>query len=585
MLKNILHFILVLFTACIAWGQGISFQAQASKTEVSVNERFSVRFVLTYGETNLSIDQQLKMPNFDGLHQLGESSLNSVSINNGEVHNLSGIEVVLVADQEGEYTIGSASISIGGKRYKTNPITISVKKGLKPKSEPGKRLQGAFLTTEVTERNPFINQEIVLTVKIYARDYSILNRLRNYKEPDFSNLIAKYVSEKVSNSVRQELVNGQTFVSQELARYIVFPQKTGEIEIDPFSIQVLISGYYGAENVELTSDPINLKVKGLPAGKPENFSGAVGNYNLNASLSKKETKSNEAVNLEVEIIGSGNLNTLKPPKVPMPEHIETFAPTKKEVIELRPSGMKGKVVQNHVLVPAYGGDYKIGPVTFNYFDPEQEKYVVLKTKAFEMKVNGPEPPLPMEKDSLDKLHDHIRTDTTSTFDNIVIPAKIAQVKDQVVEKVGKDRNWIWLVLGIVGLSLGGFFLFGRKKKENKKSVKQTEKESKNQFKNQIQTKLTELKTLAEKGDQSAFLSLQEDILTQMGMYFSQTNLSEFTENSVESKLADSYGNLAADWKNLLLSCKESKYAYFGESFDLKGKYQETDQLWKAFLSK
>lgn len=271
MLKSVFYFMLIFFATNLLWGQEITFKAQASKTEVSVNERFSVRFILSYGEANLSIDKQLKMPDFNGLHQLGESTLSSVSINNGEVTNVSGLEVILVADQEGEYTIGSATISIDGKRYKTNPINISVKKGLKPKSEPGKRLQGAFLTTEVTEPKPFLNQEVILTVKIYARDYSILNRLRNYKEPDFSSLIAKYVSEKVNNSVRQELVNGQTFVSQELARYVIFPQKIGEIEIDPFSIQVLISGYYGAENVELTSDPIRLYVKNLPAGKPENF--------------------------------------------------------------------------------------------------------------------------------------------------------------------------------------------------------------------------------------------------------------------------------------------------------------------------
>lgn len=584
MFRSVFYFLMVIFASIQLWGQEITFKAQASKTEVSVNERFSVRFMLSYGETNLTIDQQLKMPSFDGLHQLGESTLNSVSINNGEVNNISGIEVVLVADQEGEYTIGSASISIGGKRYKTNPIKIIVKRGLKPKTEPGKRLQGAFLTTEVSETHPFLNQEVVLTVKIYARDYSILNRLRNYKEPDFSNLVAKYVSERVNNSVRQELVNGVTFVSQELARYILFPQKTGDLEIDPFSIQVLISGYYGSENVELSSDPILLKVRHLPPGKPDNFSGAIGNYNLNASISKKETKSNEAVNLEVEIIGSGNLNTLKTPKVAMPEHIETFAPTKKEVIELRPSGMKGKVVENHVLVPAYGGEYKIGPVTFNYFDPAQQKYVTLKTKPFELKVDGPEPPSQEELAKLDELNDHVRSDTTSTFEKIIVPQKIVEVKDQVVETVSKDQNWIWMLGGLVAL-LGFGYLFWSKKKNSTSDKKVvSDKELRNQFKAKIQQKLNDLKSLADKGDQSAFMSLQEDILTQMGMHFSQTKLSDFTENLVEEKLKKSYGSLASDWKSLLLSCKESKYAYFGNSLNLKEKYHETEILWKNFLN-
>src|SRR5690606_31371298 len=305
MLKRIFLLMILIGSANFLWGQEVTFKSQASKTEVSVNERFVVQFILTYGQENISVDKPLKMPEFEGLTRLGESQINSSQFINGNAFNQSGIEVVLVADHEGEYTIGSASITIDGKRYKTNPIKISVKKGLKPKTEGGKRLQGAFITTEVSEENLYLNQEVILTVKMYSRDYSILHRIRNYQEPDFNNLMAKYVSETLDDDERQVLINGTTFIQKVLARYVLFPQKAGEIEIDPFAINVLISGYYGAENIQLTSDPIRLNVKNLPAGKPENFSGAIGNYKLNASLSKKEVNANEAVSLEVEVVGSG----------------------------------------------------------------------------------------------------------------------------------------------------------------------------------------------------------------------------------------------------------------------------------------
>jgi len=580
MLKNVFFFLWMFIFTSTLLGQEISFKAIASKTEVSVNERFAVQFVLTYSQQNISIDRQLKLPNFNGLHQLGESTLNSIQINNGVMTNHSGVEVVLVADHEGEYTIGSATITIDGKRYKTNPIKISVKKGLKPKSEPGKRLQGAFLTSEVSEENPFLNQEVILTVKLYARDYSILNRIRNYQEPDFSNLIAKFVSEKTSDNVRQELVNGQTFVSQELARYVIFPQKTGVIEIDPFSINVLLSGYYGAENVQLTSEPIRLNVKNLPAGKPKNFSGAVGTYNLNATLSKKETKANEAVNLEVEIIGAGNLNTLKTPKIEIPEHIEAFDPKKKDVIEIRPSGMKGKVVENHILVPSYGGLYKIGPVEFNYFDTEQKKYITLSTKPFTLEVDGPKPPSAQDS-AKQTLNDHVRTDTTSNFNPVIVPQKISEVKDQVVETVAKDNNWMWVLGGLLVLVGGGYF-WANHKKSNSQIKTVSDKQRKNQFKAGINSKLAELKSLAQKGDRAAFLSLQEDILTQIGMHFSHTSLADFTENSVAEKLKTNYNDLADQWKSLFLKCKEAKYAYFGSYTDLEEKYKATEMLWKKF---
>lgn len=582
MLKNNLLLIFVICSANFLWGQEVTFKAQASKTEVSVNERFVVQFVLTYGQENLSVDKPLSLPDFGKLHQLGESKINSFQFINGNVINQSGIEVMLVADQEGEFTIGAATVTIDGKRYRTNPIKISVKKGLKPVTPPGQRLQGAFLTAEVSEENPFLNQEVVLTVKLYARDYSILHRLRNYQEPDFNNMVAKYVSEKLDDDEKQVLVNGVTFIQKVLARYVLFPQKQGEIEIDPFSINVLISGYYGAENVQLTSDPVSMKVRGLPSGKPDNFSGAVGNYKLNASLSKKEVKANEAVNLEVEIVGSGNLNTLKTPEIPIPEHIESFAPKKKDAIEVRPSGMKGAVVENHVVVPHYGGEYKIGPILFNYFDPTKEKYITLQTKAFELSVDGPEPP---KNDTLavkDELSDHIRSDS-STLTQIIAPQRIAEVKDKVVETVSKENNWIWVIVAMAAILGGMLFWFRKKKDKPKESTPPTDKQLKSQFKTSINNKLNNLKSLAQKQDKSAFLSLQEEILTQIGMHFSQTNLSDFTENIVDQKLQASYGSLALEWKSLILECKQSKYAFGTDEKNLMTKYKETENVWKAFL--
>jgi hypothetical protein len=578
---NKTYILIALFSAVSVWGQDVSFEARASKTEVSVNERFSIQFIVTYGQNNIKVDKPLDLPSFGGLHQLGQSTQSQMSIQNGVVFNQSGIEVVLVADSEGEYNIGSATITINGKKYKTKPIKISVKKGLKPRSKPGQRLQGAFLSAEVTDENPYLNQEVILVVKLYARDYSILNRIKNYDTPDFANLVAKQVSERTADDIKQELVNGQTYVSQELTRYIIYPQKVGKIEIDPFSLGVIVSGYYGSEVVPLTSQPIVLTVKNLPANQPENFSGAVGKYSLNASLSKQETKANKAVNLEVEIIGSGNLNTLKTPTVEIPENIEAYAPKRKEAFEPRPSGLKGKVVDEHILVPQYGGNYTIGPVEFNYFDPNKEKYITLKTKPFNLLVDGPPPPeKPENMDSLaagEKINDHERRDSASG-NSLIIPQKLHRVKDQVVASVSGKNYWIWL-LALIPVLIFLFIFLRKRKKPN------PEKEKRTSFKSLIQGKLSELKSASDSGNSNLFYSLQEDILTRLGMHFSQTSLSEFTENSVAGKLAARYSEkLADDWKALLLENKQAKYANLTSGADLKTKFKETSTLSGQFFS-
>ena len=581
MFRNGIVCVIIALFPFMVFGQQISFKAQASKTEVSVNERFVVQFLLTYGQENISVDRSMKLPDFNGLHQLGESQINSFQFSNGNAVNQNGVEIILIADREGDYVIKPATIVLNGKQYKTEAIKISVKQGLKPQIPSGQHLQGAFLTAEVSERNPFLNQEVVVVVKVFARDYSILNRMRNYQEPDFNDLVVKSVSEKVNDHEKQVLINGTTFVSREIARYILFPQKTGEITIQPFAVDVLISGYYAAETHLLSTEPIALRVRNLPKGKPKNFSGAVGNYSMNASLSKNEVKANQSLNLEVEIIGSGNLSTLKMPTVNLPKEIEVYAPKKREAFEARPTGLKGKLVENQILVPQYGGEYTLGPIEFTFFNPESEKYVSLETKPFILKVDGPKPPikdtLSLQEDLGDQIAD---SDSTSMLKSILPTQQIIKVKDQMVESVS-NNNWVWAVLALTGFIIVGF-LFKSKRTESQEMPPLSPKQVEKQFISTTKEKINTLKTLAKNQDTSGFLSLQEEILTEMGMHYSGTSLADFTENSVANKLKPSMGSLADEWKNLLLECKQSKYAFGNSDSNLIAKFKATESVWKSF---
>lgn len=585
MFKNWIVFILVILVSASLKAQNLSFEAVASKTEVSVNERFVVQFILTYGQELINVDKALDLPDFGGLHQLGESQISSVKILNRTAINQTGVEVILVADREGEYTIPPTFIVINGKKLKSDPIKITVKKGLKETVPSGQRVQGAFIMTEISNENPFLNQEVVLVVRAYARDYPLLNRMRNFKEPDFNDLIVKYVSERPDNNEKQVLINGTTFISKEIARYVVFPQKNGEIAISPFSIDVLVSGYFGMESVTLTSNDIKLNTKNLPDKKPKNFSGAVGDFTMNTSISKKQLKSNESVQLEVEIIGSGNFNALKMPDIESPEeHLKSFSPKVRDAYEIRPSGMKGKLIKNQIFVPQYGGKYTIPPVEFSFFNPDKEKYVQLKSDAFTLQVDGPLPP---SKDSViakNENSEELNPTENFTETNIanVFPERIKEVKNQVVDSVSQSPNRLWLIgLGSIAFVLL-FFVIRRKNK--RKPVVLSEKEIEKALKKEVNRKLNDLKLLKEQGNTTAFLSLQEEILTQIGMFYGETTLSDFTEESVEAKMKIRLGELASEWKELLLKCKQYKYASGSSEFDISALWKETKELW-GFISK
>ncbi|MFA7615278.1 MAG: BatD family protein [Weeksellaceae bacterium] len=581
MTRNLFFVLLILGTASLLRSQEISFKSVADKTEVSVNERFSVQFVLTYGQENVSVDHPIRLPDFGGLQQLGESTINRFQFSNGVAINQVGIEAILVADHEGTYNIGSALISLGGKKYKTDPIKITVKKGLKPKEPAGQRMNEAFISAELSDENPFINQAVILVIKMYSREYGLFQRLRNYKEPDFNDVIAKFVSERSDDSEKQVLVNGRTFISKELARYVLFPQKAGDIEIDPFSVNVFISSFYGAENIPLSTEPIMMHVKNLPTtGRPAKFSGAVGEFTLNTNISKTEAKSNETINLEVEIIGSGNLNTLKAPDVSVPENIETYPPKKRDAYDLRPNGLKGKIVETHLLVPQYGGNYTVGPIAFNYFDPGQKKYITLNSKAYQLNISGPQPPKDSGKTAKnDLVPNESQSEPAPNSFMSDLPQSLTEVKNRVTKTVEKDNNWIWIIGGLIS-AFTVFYVF-RKRKSAEKDHK-SEKQLLSEFKSEISKQLSELNTLANNQNKDEFLNLQEKILTEIGIQYSGISLSEFTENDAAQKLKEKFGDTADRWKMLLLDCKSSKYGLGAPNIDLNSRYAETENLWKSF---
>lgn len=581
MLRFLFTYLLFLSTAFQLNAQNITFEAEVNKTEISVNERLLVQFILTSQE-KIHLDAPMDLPNFGGLQHLGTSQINRVQYENGNMTQLFGIESVLVADQEGEYTISPATVSINGKKHQTQPIKIKVSRGLKPEVKGGQRLQGAFITTEISTTQPYLNQEVILVVKAYVRDYTLLHRLRNFQEPDFSNVVAKYVSEKSPNHEKQVLINGNTFISKELARYIILPQKIGELNLNPFSIDVLISGYYGAEAMTLSSDPLRLNVRDLPENRPKSFQGAVGEFTMNTSLSKNKVQQEESLHFEVEIIGSGNLNEMQMPTIDLPEHLESYAPNKRNAFEARPSGLKGKIVENIILVPQYGGDYTIAPITFSYFDPEKSKYITLKSKEFHLEVEGESPPVidsTQQLTHLDQISPDIETAVEPPLS--ILPKKLQNAGTQVVDNVWMNFNNVLIAILSLLILMGLWLWLRNQNRKRKSSERFAQKERDKQFQMKVERDLKSLRQLAKEANGPEFLSLEENLLTQIGMHYAQIQLADFTAESVKEKLSLTNESFAKKWYVLFLNCKQSKYAAMGENFDLNEKHLELVHLWQS----
>ncbi len=190
---NISFFLLNLF----AFADDTKFTASVSRNDVSVGERFQVTFQLNTSGSGFTA------PSFNKFSVLsGPNQSTSMQWVNGAMSSSISYSFVLVASQEGEFTIGQASISANGKTYTTDPIKIKVVKGIiqqpqqqqKPQQQqqqPGTSQGGnvsdyVFIKLYLDKYKAYVGEQVIATYKIYMRTNIINNeveRLPSFNGP------------------------------------------------------------------------------------------------------------------------------------------------------------------------------------------------------------------------------------------------------------------------------------------------------------------------------------------------------------------------------------------------------------------
>lgn len=592
-------FLLFALTSITTLAQQISFKSEADRNQVSLGEAFSVGFFIESNTDSYSIDRPMKYPDHKGLQVVGEQRSQNISYVNGKGVIEDGIILSFVAEKEGKYQIGAAKVVINGKTYTSKPISITVKEAGMAHSNfrrSGVNQQPVFLESKVSKTNPYVNEQVGLSVKLYAKDLSYLNRKQNFRQGNLDGLSPKIVKSSPEN-IKQEIVAGKQYFSEEIARYYVFPQKPGKIEIDPFSVDVILPSTYGIEPVEVRSNSVTITAKALPEeGKPKNFNGAVGQFKLNTSVDKKELSTNESVNYDVEVVGSGNFNSINLPEIKTPKQIEKFSPKKRDAYKTYDEGMKGKVAEQTVLVPNSEGSYTISPVEFSYFDPLKEQYVTLKSDSVNLKVNHSEGSENSKSTEIAKT-----SDSSSSFSDMI-------------ENVNDNKQWLLFTGSLVSIVALGFFFFRKKKKSGEinndveeeiiKPINESLDHSTNdKFKPQKQKfvivekseisddliiqDLEELEQKINTEDPKEFYKLQEKILSNVAMKKTNTDLAHFSEDLITNKLTNTAidAEIISQWKLLFSNAQKAKYAFGGLNQDLEDVYQETVLIVEELMSK
>ena len=381
-MKRIVILILLSFQGILAQ---VQFEAKVSKNTLGLNERLRIDFTMNDDGDNFT------PPSFEGFRIVGGPSQQvSQSWINGRSSFNKSYSYFLLPTQKGTLIIKQAAVEINGQIYKTNPIKINVTAAVEQPRDPNDAPQvsvddAIHLVAEISKGNPYVNEPITVVYKLFF-SYNIgITNWRELNKPKYNDFWSQNID--IKQLVAEEgRYNGEKFRYVVLRKTVLYPQKSGKLEIEPLSLDIDVQvptnrrNIFGQaqlveDNKRVSAGSKTINVKPLPeSGKPDDFSGAVGRFNFAAKPSKTTLKNGESLDLVVSVSGTGNLKLFTLPKPVVPSSLEMYDAVHDEKVQTPLSGMNGKISDSYTIIPQFKGKYPIKPMSFTYFDLSTYKY-------------------------------------------------------------------------------------------------------------------------------------------------------------------------------------------------------------------
>jgi hypothetical protein len=462
----------ILSTVCLL--AALSLAAQETTLTVdtppaaAAGERFRIVYVVN------STDGRFMPPAFDPSFTVSgpqSSSSRNVQWINGEMTSTSTTTLIyyIVASTPGRYTIPPAQYESKKLTVSSSPVEIEItaagtssSPAARQTTSQGKQApaSGSELSLRLipSTREVYVGQPITATLKLYTRIN--LSGINDLKYPDLKGCLREDIETPPLRNLESEVIDGVQYGTGVLQRFVLYPQISGELRIDTVQITALVQQRTRVSDpsfsdpffdnffsnvttvaMKVSTKPVIIKVKPLPAPQPADFHGAVGSFELTSSLNKTEVAVNDAMTYTLTLSGIGNLNLAGEPVINFPQGIEKYDPK----VTVKSSGAStGTKTYEFLLIPRNTGTFELPPVSYTVFDAGQEKYVTLRTTGYTVKVTGstgagdPAAPVYVPDEDVKYLGQDIRYIRNGDSKLGLLPSPL----------VSKTYYWLWFALAL-----------------------------------------------------------------------------------------------------------------------------------------
>ncbi len=575
-MRKVILLLICFATSLNIWAdENISFTASAPEVVVSGDQ-----FRLTY-TVNTQKLKDFRVPNikdFEVLMGPSRATQSSTHIDNGKVTSVSSITFtyILMADKEGEYTIPGATIVAEGNPYTSNSVKIKVlptdKESGQGSSTSQNQTSGSgqisnkelFITATASKTKVYEQEAFLLTYKIYTQVN--LTGLSG-DMPDLKGFHTQEIELPRQKQWTLEHYNGRNYNTTVYSQYVLFPQQPGKLEIPSITFDGTITEIVASADPfdffnggsrrdikkKIVTPKLTINVKELPEGKPDNFSGGVGEFNIRSEISTQELKTNDAVTIKLVISGTGNMKLINTPEVGFPQDFEIYDPKVENKFSLTREGLSGNKVIEYLAIPRHAGEYTIPPIEFSFFNLKTQSYQTLKTEAYTLNVTKGE-----------GNADQVIANFTNKEDLKVLGKDIRYIKtgnSRLSQKddffFGSTSYYLWYILPLI-LFIIFLVIYRKQAMENANVAKVRTKKA-----NKVATKRMKNagKLLADKKNEAFY----DEVLKALWGYISDKlsiPVSQLSKDNIEEKLTGRgvSDELIKQFIDTLNECEFARYA-------------------------
>ena len=558
----------------------ISFDAKVSKKRLGLNERLRVDFVMNENGDDFT------PPPFTNF-QIVSGPQQSVSRSwvNGVRSFSKTYTYFLTPKRKGKVTLGQAEIVIKGEVYKTLPIPLEVTSSVEKPNDPNNidyiTDENIRLVAEISNTQPYLNEGITVLYKLYFRNPISISDVQELESPSYGDFWSHLIKiGQVRVNTRGEY-KGEPFNEVVWRKVVLYPQKTGKLDIEPLSLNLSLSvpsdrrDLFGRRILTQGQKTISagrrvINVKSLPEeNQPIDYTGAVGSFDFDVIIDKDALKASESFQAKIKVKGKGNLKLFNLPSINVPNTLEVYEPEHSENVKISLSGMEGTIEDTYTIVPKYQGKYPIPSVQFSYFDPKTSTYKTLRSQ--DLVVDVFEGPLAGNKTNQEKVETKQLISTTeNSFRFIQLDTQLFPIK---INKFWLSSNFFLLLVLPLGLLLIVILIKRFILKQTTDSASNKQKES--------QRLASKYLSSAKKAfhDQVIFYEALERALHNYLKAKLKIETTEMSKEKIERLLLDKKvdGQSAIDFIVVIENCELARYAPVS-SVSIKGDYKKAISL-------